>query len=178
MTIYSLDNFTPTGFDSGKSLIAENASIIGQVQIADYVSIWFGAVVRGDNETIEIGEGTNIQDNCVLHTDPGFPLKIDPGCTVGHSSVLHGCYIGSNTLVGMGSIIMNGAKIGSDCLIAAGTLITQSAIVPNGHLVVGRPWQIKRRLSLSEIDINKKSAAAYQSKIRHYKSALSSLEKG
>ena len=126
--------------------IAHDANIIGKVEILKKASVWFGATLRGDNEDILLGQGSNIQENCVLHTDHGFPLKIGQNCTIGHSVILHGCTIADNTLIGMGSTILNGAKIGTGCLIGAGSLITENKVIPDGSLVMGSPGKIIRKL--------------------------------
>ena len=126
--------------------IAHDANIIGNVQVGKKASIWFGATLRGDNEKILIDEGSNIQENCVLHTDYNFPLTVGKNCTIGHSVILHGCFIADNTLIGMGSTILNGAKIGNGCLIGAGSLITENKVIPDGSLVMGSPGKVVREL--------------------------------
>ena len=127
MAIYSLDGIEPDR-TAGFSWIAPTASVIGKVKIGRDVGIWFGVTIRGDNELIIIGERSNIQENSVLHTDPGFPIIIGAGCTIGHRAMIHGCTIGDNTLIGMGATILNGAKIGNNCLIGAGALIPENTI--------------------------------------------------
>ncbi len=122
--------------------IAEGAIVLGDVKVGAESSIWYHATVRADREKIVIGEGSNIQDNAVVHVDKGFPVTIGSGVTVGHSAVIHGCSIGSNSLVGMGAIVLNGAKIGRDCIIGAGALVTQSMLVPDGSLVIGCPGKL------------------------------------
>lgn len=149
--------------------IAENATLIGNVKLDEEVSIWFGSVLRGDNDEIVIKRGTNIQDNSVLHTDLGFPLKIGSNCTIGHMSILHGCEIGDNTLIGMGSIIMNGAEIGKNCLIGAGSLITEGKKIKDNSLVMGRPAKMIRNLTNHEIKGIEASSVAYQKKFVEYK---------
>jgi carbonic anhydrase/acetyltransferase-like protein (isoleucine patch superfamily) len=119
--------------------VAENATVIGKVRLKPGASVWFGAVLRGDNEWIEIGERSNIQDNATLHTDPGFPLVVAEDCTIGHNAILHGCSIGRNTLIGMGAILLNGAQIGSNCIVGAGALIGEKKVIPDNTLVVGSP---------------------------------------
>ena len=126
--------------------IAHDANIIGNVEVEKKASIWFGATLRGDNEKILIDEGSNIQENCVLHTDYDFPLTVGKNCTIGHSVILHGCSIADNTLIGMGSTILNGAKIGNGCLIGAGSLITENKVIPDGSLVMGSPGKVIREL--------------------------------
>ncbi len=140
---------------------AEGSRIVGNVSFGENCSVWYNAVIRGDDEPITIGERTNIQDNCVLHVDKGFPLKIGTGVTVGHGSILHGCSIGDHSLIGMGSIILNGAKVGKNCLIGAGTLITQGREIPDGMLAFGNPVKIVRPLTEEEMNENKESAEHY-----------------
>src|ERR1700691_2824364 len=138
MALFSLQGQSPE-LAPGACWVAENAALIGKVRLKAGASVWFNAVLRGDNEWIEIGERSNIQDNCTLHTDPGFPLQVGEGCTIGHNAILHGCTIGRNTLVGMGAIVLNGAQIGANCIIGAGALIGERKIVPDNALFVGSP---------------------------------------
>jgi carbonic anhydrase/acetyltransferase-like protein (isoleucine patch superfamily) len=139
MPVFSLFDQAPDMAPPDQCYVAETAIVIGRVRIMAGVSLWFGAVLRGDNEWIEIGERTNIQDNCTLHTDPGFPLTVGSGVTVGHNAILHGCLIGNNTLIGMGAVVMNGAQVGSNCIVGAGALVAEKAVVPDNALVVGSP---------------------------------------
>ena len=145
MPIYSLDGVRPDIADN--AYVAPSAQIIGNVKMADHSSVWFGAVVRGDNDLIEIGARTNIQDNSVLHTDPGIPLIIGDGVIVGHRVMLHGCKIGENTLIGIGATILNGAVIGKNCIIGAHSLITEGKVIPDGSMVVGSPGRIIKSLT-------------------------------
>ena len=149
--IYALDGIEPYFEDKNSSWVAPEAVVIGDVHIGADVGIWFGAVIRGDTEKISIGTGSNIQENCVLHTDPGFPLTIGAGCTIGHKALLHGCAIGNNSLVGMGAIILNGAIIGDNCLVGAGALITERKVFPAGSLIIGSPAKVARALTNAEI---------------------------
>ena len=146
---------------SGKAYIAPSADIIGNVVIKENGSVWYQAVIRADNDRIEIGCGSNIQDSCVLHADAGYPVKIGDYVTVGHGAIIHGCEIGDNTLVGMGAIILNGAKIGKNCLIAAGALVTQGKEIPDGSMVMGSPAKIRRELTEEELAGNRESAEEY-----------------
>ena len=141
--------------------IAKNATIAGDVTLGADVSVFFGAVIRTESEPILVGEGSNIQDNCVLHADPGFPVTVGHGCTVGHAAILHGCTVGDNTLIGMGAIVLNGAKIGKNCLVGAGAMVTQGMEIPDGSLVVGFPAKVRRALTAEEIETNRASARAY-----------------
>ena len=171
MTIRALDHRMPE-LPAGFCFVADSAEVIGNVVIEEDVSIWFGAVLRGDNEPIRIGRATNIQDLCMLHTDPGAPLSIGAGCTIGHRAILHGCSIGDNTLVGMGAIVLNGARIGNDCLIGAGALVTEGKVIPDGSLVLGMPAKPVRQLSADEIDGLRRSAAHYVENARRFSVGL------
>lgn len=152
------------------AFVAENATVRGSVTIGPEASIYFGAVLRAETDPITVGEGTNIQDNCVVHADPGFPAVIGRDCTVGHAAILHGCTIGDNTLVGMGAIVLNGAVVGRNCIIAAGALVTQGAVIPDGSMVMGAPAKVRRPLTPEEIAQNAASAAGYRRESRLYKS--------
>ena len=134
-----------------ESWVASNATIIGKVKLEKNSSIWFNAVLRGDIELITIGENSNIQDGSVLHTDPGYPLTVGKGVTVGHMVMLHGCQISDDTLIGIGSIILNNAKIGKNCIIGANTLITENKVIPDNSLVVGSPGRVLRKVTDEEI---------------------------
>jgi len=142
--------------------VAPGCYIIGDVILAAKASVWFGSTLRGDNEPIVIGAGSNVQENCVLHTDMGFPLTIGAGCTVGHKAMLHGCRIGDNTLIGMGATVLNGAVIGKNCLIGAEALITEGKVIPDGSLVMGAPGKVVRQLDAEAIDGLRQSALNYQ----------------
>lgn len=141
--------------------ISETAVIIGDVTINKEANIWFGAVIRGDEGSITIGEGTNIQENSVVHVDYGYDVSIGKGCTIGHGAIVHGCNIANNVLVGMGSIILNGAKIGNNTIIGAGSLITQNKEFEDGVLILGNPAKVIRKLTEEEIESNKKSYLNY-----------------
>lgn len=141
--------------------IADNATVCGDVEIGRDSSVWYGAVIRGDDDKITIGERSNIQDNCVLHCDEGYPLSIGDGVTVGHGAILHGCSIGDGTLIGMGSVVLNGAKIGKNCLVGAGALVTGKTDAPDGSMLIGSPAKVKRELTDDEIKENVHSADFY-----------------
>lgn len=141
--------------------IAANASVIGSVRLRSQSSVWFHCVLRGDNDWIDIGERSNIQDHSVLHTDPGIELIVGNGVTVGHRVMLHGCRIGDNTLVGIGSTVLNGGIIGSNCVVGAHSLITENKRFPDGSLIMGAPAKVVRPLSSDEIDMLERSAAVY-----------------
>jgi carbonic anhydrase/acetyltransferase-like protein (isoleucine patch superfamily) len=172
MPLFSLRGEKPDMAPLHDCYVAETAVVIGKVRIKIGASIWFGAVLRGDNEWIEIGERTNIQDNCTLHTDPGYPLTIGPGCTVGHNAILHGCSIGKNTLVGMGAILLNGAKIGDNCIVGAGALIGENQSVSDNEVVVGSPARKIRDVDEAIIKLNERSAEIYCNRWRTYASTL------
>jgi len=169
--IYELDGVRPD-LPEGDHWIADEAVLIGDVVIEEKVSVWFGAVLRGDNERITIGAGSNVQENTVMHTDPGYPLVVGKGCTIGHKAMLHGCEIGDNSLIGMGAIVLNGAHIGRDCLIGAGALVTEGKVIPDGSLVVGSPAKVVRALDAGTIAKLGVSALSYQAKMARYVKGL------
>jgi carbonic anhydrase/acetyltransferase-like protein (isoleucine patch superfamily) len=158
--IYELDGIRP---ELGEGVwIAPGAQVIGHVVLGAGAGIWFGAVLRGDNEPIVVGEGTNIQENCVLHTDMGFPLTIGANCTIGHRAMLHGCTIGDGSLIGMSATVLNGARIGRGCLIGAGALVTEGKEIPDGSLVMGAPGRVVRELDAAARARLLKSAEGYR----------------
>jgi carbonic anhydrase/acetyltransferase-like protein (isoleucine patch superfamily) len=155
--------------------IADNASIIGSVRLNDSSSVWFNCVLRGDNDWIEIGERSNIQDGSVLHTDPGLKLTVGKNVTVGHKVMLHGCTLGNNTLVGIGSTILNGARVGSNCIVGAHALITQNKEFPDGSLILGAPARVARQLTPEEITRIGESADTYVTNARRFSNDLVEL---
>tara|TARA_R110002049_G_scaffold23545_7_gene83548 strand:+ start:36980 stop:37501 length:522 start_codon:yes stop_codon:yes gene_type:complete len=159
MTLYALAAARPDVHPD--AWVAPDANIIGKVVLAAESSVWFGATLRGDNEVITVGTGSNVQENCVFHTDMGFPLTIGENCTIGHKVMLHGCTIGDNSLIGMGATILNGAKIGNNCLIGAGALITENKVIPDGSLVMGAPGKVVRMLDDAAIQMLTASAKHY-----------------
>lgn len=175
MTLYSLASHTPR-LPQEFFWIAPNATLIGRVRLQAEASVWFGVVVRGDVEDIEIGAGSNIQDNAVLHSDPGFPLRIGRKCTIGHAAIIHGCTIGDNSLVGMGATVLNGARIGDNCLIGANALVTEGKVIPDGSLVVGAPGKIVRQLTPDEIAGLTRSADHYIGNARRFSEGLRAVE--
>lgn len=174
MTLYSIDGIEPDR-KRGFSWIAPNAIVIGDVRIGADVGIWFGAVIRGDNEPITIGDRSNVQENAVFHTDPGFPLTIGEGCTIGHMAMLHGCTIGDNTLIGMRATVLNGARIGKNCLIGAGALITEGREIPDNSLVVGMPGKVIRSLDEEAVEGLQRSAAHYVANARRFARSLKEI---
>ena len=170
--IYSLQNDRPVLPTDGDYWVAPDANIIGRVTLGSATSVWFGATLRGDNEPITIGVGSNIQENCVLHTDMGYPLSVGENCTIGHRAILHGCIIGDQSLIGMGAIVMNGARIGRQCQIGAGALISEGKIIPDGSLVIGMPGKFIRRLEPATISAILKTAVHYQHKMRLFRDQI------
>ena len=159
MTIYALADKAPE--IDPTAWVAPDANVIGTVALHAKSSVWFGTTLRGDNEMITVGAGSNVQENCVFHTDLGFPLTIGVNCTIGHKVMLHGCTIADNTLIGMGATILNGAKIGRNCLIGAGALITEGKVIPDGSLVMGVPGKVVRQLDEKAIQGLTASAQHY-----------------
>ena len=147
MAIYELDGQGPEFPVDGHYWVAESADLIGRVRLKSEASVWFGAVLRGDNEWIEIGVRSQVQDNAVLHTDMGYPLVIGQDCVIGHKVMLHGCTIGDNTLIGMGAILLNGSRIGNNCIVGAGALVTEGKTFPDNSLIVGSPARVIRTLT-------------------------------
>ena len=156
----------------GEVFIASTAIVIGQVLLKHQSSVWWGAVLRGDYELITLGERSNVQDNCILHMDEGYPVTIGEGTTVGHKVVLPGCEVGDNSLIGINSVVMNGVVIGNDCLIGSNTLITEDKQIPDGSLVLGSPGKIVRELSEDEIEANRDFAARYVRNSARYRNTL------
>lgn len=161
MPLYALGEFQPKLPAPDRFWIAPDASVIGKVELGEDVGIWFGSVLRGDNEPIIIGAGSNIQEGVMIHTDPRYPVKIDEGCTIGHHAIIHGCVIGDNSLVGMGATILNGAKIGRNCLIGANALITEGKEFPDNSLIVGSPAKVIRPLDDEAVEKLRQSALRY-----------------
>lgn len=175
MTVYSLGDVAPRLPPEGEYWIAPSASVMGNVVLEQNASVWWGAVLRGDNDPITIGENSNIQDGSVLHTDAGVPLTIGANVTVGHMVMLHGCTIGDGSLIGIGSIILNGARIGKNCLIGAGALITEGKEIPDNSMVVGAPGKIIREVSEHQAMILQASALHYVENWKRYRAGLSAL---
>lgn len=170
MPLYELDGVAPKTDDT--AWVAPDANVIGNVVLEGKTSIWFGCTLRGDNETITIGEGSNVQENTVMHTDPGFPLTIGTNCTIGHKAMLHGCTICDGSLIGMGATVLNGAKIGKNCLIGAGALITEGKEIPDGSLVMGAPGKVVRQLDEAAIKGLQMSALHYQKNAERFAKGL------
>lgn len=172
MTVHALGDKIPKFEDIATSWIAPTATIIGDVYIGREVTVWFGATVRADIETVTIGAGTNVQDHTVMHADPGFPLEIGQGCTIGHRALVHGCIIGDNCLIGMGAIVLNGAKIGSNSIVGAGALVTEGKVFPDNALILGSPARVVRFLSEEEVQSNRAAARHYVKNGQRFRSSL------
>jgi carbonic anhydrase/acetyltransferase-like protein (isoleucine patch superfamily) len=173
--LYSFEDRTPK-FMGENYFIADSASVIGSVIIGNNVSILFNAVVRADNDSIEIGDGTNIQDGAVLHTDPGIPMRIGKNVTIAHSAMVHGCTIGDNSVIAIGAVVMNNAVIGKNCMIGAKALVLENQVIPDGSLVLGIPGKVKAQLSTEQIEQMKLFAAHYSEKIKRFRNGLKSLK--
>jgi carbonic anhydrase/acetyltransferase-like protein (isoleucine patch superfamily) len=172
MAVYSLGERS-VEFRGAECYIAPSASVIGSVSLGHDASVWFGAVVRGDNDRVTIGDRTNIQDNCVVHPDPGIPVTIGANVSVGHMAMVHGCTIGDWSLIGIGAVILNHAVIGEYTLVGAKTLIPERKVFPGGVLILGQPGKVIRDLRPEEIDMLRRSAESYVAKGRRYRRELS-----
>ncbi len=172
MALYELDGVRAQMPGEGRYWVAPNAIVIGKVIIEEDASVWFGSILRGDNEPIRVGARSNIQEACVLHTDPGFPLTIGPDCTIGHMVMLHGCTIGRASLIGIGSIILNGTKIGEECLIGANTLIPEGKEIPPRSMVLGSPGKIVRQLTDEDVARFGGAAGRYVKNWKRYATGL------
>lgn len=175
MACFELEGTAPRLPEGGECFIAENAAVIGRVEIGRRASIWFSAVLRGDNEPIRIGEDSNIQDNAVLHTDVGAPLTVGRGCTVGHRAILHSCTLGDYALIGMGATVLNNARIGDHCLVGANALVPEGREYPDRSLIVGMPAKVVRPLTDEEIARLERSAATYVANWQRYRRAFRPL---
>lgn len=171
--IFSLDGLAPQ--IDASAWVAHDANIIGRVVLMAQANIWFGVTIRGDNEQIRVGAGSNVQEYCVLHTDMGFPLTIGADCTIGHKAMLHGCTIGDGTLIGMGATILNGARIGRGCLIGAGALVTEGKDIPDGSLVMGAPGKVVRMLDAEAQARLLQSAAGYRRNAARFRAGLRAI---
>jgi carbonic anhydrase/acetyltransferase-like protein (isoleucine patch superfamily) len=168
MPLYKLGDDAVTLPASGQCWIAPTAVVIGQVSIEEDVSIWFGAVIRGDNEPIRIGARSNIQENCILHVDPGFPMVIEEECTIGHTAMLHGCHIGRGALIGIGAIVLNGARIGAGAMVGAGALIPEGKIIPPNSVVFGTPGKVAREVTAEDRKRVDGGVADYMARWKRY----------
>ncbi|MGZ3410276.1 MAG: gamma carbonic anhydrase family protein [Xanthobacteraceae bacterium] len=172
MAIYELDGAKPDLPAAGRWWIAETATVIGRVRLREDASVWWGAVLRGDNEWIEIGERSQVQDNSTLHTDPGFPLTIGRECVIGHNVILHGCTIGDHSLIGMGAILLNGARIGKNSLVGAGALVPEGKEFPDNSLIIGVPARVVRPVDPEAATMIAQGADIYVRRSKHYATSL------
>ena len=175
MPIYELDGQAPEFPDDGQYWVAETAVLIGRVRMKSHSSIWFGAVLRGDNEWIEVGERSQIQDNATLHTDPGFPMTIGSDCVIGHNVIMHGCTVGDNSLIGMGAIMLNGVKIGKNSLVGAGALVTEGKVFPDNSLIVGAPARAIRSVDERVMQMIREGAEIYVRRWKRYAKGLKKI---
>lgn len=173
MAIYELDGVAPRMADS--AWVADSAQVMGNVVLGENSSVWFGAVLRGDTETITLGEGSNIQDGSVMHADVGFPLSVGKHVTVGHQVMLHGCTIGDESLIGIGATVLNGAKIGRNCLVGAGSLVTEGKEFPDGSMIIGSPAKVVRSLTPEQIEGLRRSAGHYIENAARYRQGLKKI---
>jgi carbonic anhydrase/acetyltransferase-like protein (isoleucine patch superfamily) len=176
MPIYALENVKPEFPDGNAYWVAPDATLIGRVRLLKNASVWFGCVLRGDNDWITVGENSNVQDNSVIHTDPGLPTTIGANVTVGHKVILHSCTIGDNSLIGMGSTILNRVKIGKNCLIGANTLIAEGKEIPDGSMVLGSPGRVVKQLSEAHVAMLEASAEVYVKNYQRFQTSLERLD--
>jgi carbonic anhydrase/acetyltransferase-like protein (isoleucine patch superfamily) len=175
MAIYELDGEAPEFPSDGRYWVADSASVIGRVRLKTDASVWFGSVLRGDNEWIELGERSQIQDNATLHTDPGFPIVIGQDCVIGHNVILHGAMVGDNSLIGMGAILLNGARIGANSLVGAGALVTEGKAFPDNSLIVGSPARVIRTLDETSAERIRAAADIYVRRWQQYSNGLKKI---
>lgn len=173
MSIYQLESIAPQVHPS--AYVADSAEVMGNVHLAADTSVWFGTVIRGDNEPIAIGEGSNIQDACVLHSDVGQPLTVGKHVTVGHGVMLHGCTIGDESLIGIGAVVLNGAQIGKHCLVGAGSLVTEGKVFADGSMIVGSPARVVRQLTPEQMEGLRRSAQHYIANAQRFRAGLTKL---
>ncbi|MHA6286958.1 gamma carbonic anhydrase family protein [Maricaulis sp. CAU 1757] len=176
MAIYALDDSTPETPGEGQFWVADSASVIGRVILQRDASVWYGAVVRGDNDPITIGKASNVQDGAVLHTDEGVPLTIGEGVTIGHQAMLHGCTVGDYSLIGIGATVLNGARIGRNCIIGAHALVTEGKEIPDNSLVVGSPGRVMKTLEADIHDLLQASAEHYVANWKRHAAGLRRID--
>ncbi len=174
MTLYALNGHAPQIHED--TWVAPDANLVGKVVMEAGSSVWFGCTIRADHEEIRVGEGSNVQENCVMHIDAGYPLTIGKNCTIGHKVMLHGCTIGDNSLVGMGATILNGAKIGKNCLIGAGALVTENKEIPDNSLVMGSPGKVVRQVDEVNAQRITMGALHYQENMRKFRDTLTKVD--
>lgn len=173
MALYELDDIAPRVAES--AWVADSAQVMGDVVLAEDSSVWFGATLRGDTETITVGRGSNIQDGSVLHADVGYPLVVGERVTVGHMVMLHGCTIGDESLIGIGATVLNGATIGKNCLVGAGSLVTEGKVFPDGSVIMGSPARVVKQLTPEQVEGLRRSAQHYVDNARRYRSGLKKI---
>jgi len=174
MTVYALGDHAPQ--IHADTWVAPDANLIGKVVMEAGSSVWFGCTIRADHEEIRIGEGSNVQEDCVMHIDAGYPLSIGKNCTIGHKVMLHGCTIGDNTLIGMGAMVLNGAKIGRNCLIGAGALVTENKVIPDNSLVMGVPGKVVREIDEKNAQRITLGALHYQENMRRFRDEMKAVD--
>jgi carbonic anhydrase/acetyltransferase-like protein (isoleucine patch superfamily) len=173
MAVYQLDTLMPRIADT--AWVADSAQVIGNVELADDASVWFGVIMRGDNEPMRVGRGSNIQDGSMVHSDPGFPVTPGENVTIGHHVMLHGCTIGDGSLIGIKSVVMNGAKIGRNCLVGAGSLVTEGKEFPDGSMIMGAPAKVVRELTPEQIAGLQRAAAHYVANAQRFRAGLKKI---
>ena len=173
MALYRLDEHAPRLADT--AWVADSAQVIGNVELAEDASVWFGAILRGDTELLRIGKGSNVQDGSVLHADVGFPVTLGDNVTIGHRVMLHGCTIGDGSLIGIQAVVLNGAKIGRHCLVGAGALVTEGKEFPDGSLIIGSPARVVRQLTPEQIAGLQRSAAHYVQNAQRFRAGLTKI---
>jgi carbonic anhydrase/acetyltransferase-like protein (isoleucine patch superfamily) len=173
MALYQLDQHSPRRADT--AWVADSAQVIGNVELAEGASVWFGAILRGDAELLRVGKNSNVQDGSVLHADPGFPLTLGEHVTVGHMVMLHGCTVGDGSLIGIQAVVLNGAKIGKHCLVGAGALVTEGKEFPDGSMIIGSPARVVRQLTPEQIAGLRRSAEHYVENAQRFKAGLKKI---
>jgi carbonic anhydrase/acetyltransferase-like protein (isoleucine patch superfamily) len=173
MALYQLDDIAP--HIASSAWVADSAQVIGNVELAEDASVWFGCVLRGDGERLSIGRGSNVQDGCVVHADPGFPVTLGENVSIGHQVMLHGCTVGDGSLIGIQSVVLNGAKIGKNCLVGAGSLVTEGKEFPDGSMIMGSPAKVVRQLTPEQIEGLQRSAKHYVGNARRFKAGLKKI---
>jgi carbonic anhydrase/acetyltransferase-like protein (isoleucine patch superfamily) len=176
MPIYSLDGVEPVFPETGRYWIAPDAHVIGRVRLGTDVSVWFGSVLRGDNELIDVGDRTNVQEGCMFHTDMGYPMTIGPDCTIGHHAILHGCTVGPNSLIGMGATLLNAARIGANSIVGANALVTEGKEFPDYSLIVGSPAKAVRTLDPDTAERLRQTALHYVRNFNRFAGGLKRID--
>ena len=173
MALYQLDELAPRIADT--AWVADSAQVIGNVELAEDASVWFGCILRGDGERLSIGRGSNVQDGSVIHADPGFPVTLGQNVSIGHQVMLHGCTVGDGSLIGIQSVLLNGAKIGKNCLVGAGSLVTEGKEFPDGSMIMGSPAKVVRQLTPEQIEGLQRVAKHYVENARRFKAGLKKI---